>query len=156
MLVDINEKDISKVAKGQSAVFTVAALSGKELQGRITYIADIVDEATHTVKARLTVDNPGRTLKPEMFATVQLARSPHAGTVIAVAEEALQDVDGKKVLFVTKNGTDFSARPVGVGRIAEGLVEIASGLMEGERYAAKGSFILKSELKKGELEGDAP
>jgi cobalt-zinc-cadmium efflux system membrane fusion protein len=35
------------------------------------------------------------------------------------------------------------------------LVEILSGIKEGERYAIKGAFILKSELKKGELEGDA-
>ena len=156
VLVDINEKDISKVAKGQSAVFTVAALPGKELQCRITYIADMVDEATHTVKARLTVANPGRILKPEMFATVQLVQTSQAETVIAVSEEALQEVDGKKVLFVTKNGSDFSARPVAVGSITDGLVEITSGLVEGERYAVRGSFILKSELKKGELEGDAP
>ncbi len=156
VLVDINEKDISKVVKGQAAVFTVAALPGKELEGRITYIADMVDEATHTVKARLTVANPGRILKPEMFATVQLVESSQAVSVIAVAEEALQDVDGKKVLFVTKNSIDFSAHPVSVGRITDGLVEITSGLIEGERYAVKGSFILKSELKKGELEGDAP
>ena len=32
-----------------------------------------------------------------------------------------------------------------------GLVEIVSGLKEGDRYAAKGAFILKSEVKKGEL-----
>jgi cobalt-zinc-cadmium efflux system membrane fusion protein len=34
------------------------------------------------------------------------------------------------------------------------MIEIVSGLKEGERYAIKGSFILKSELKKGELAGD--
>jgi cobalt-zinc-cadmium efflux system membrane fusion protein len=30
-------------------------------------------------------------------------------------------------------------------------VEVTAGLKEGERYAAKGGFLLKSELKKGEL-----
>jgi cobalt-zinc-cadmium efflux system membrane fusion protein len=33
------------------------------------------------------------------------------------------------------------------------MIEIVSGLRLGERYAVKGAFILKSELKKGELEG---
>jgi cobalt-zinc-cadmium efflux system membrane fusion protein len=31
------------------------------------------------------------------------------------------------------------------------MVEIVSGLKEGENYAIKGSFILKSEVKKGEM-----
>jgi cobalt-zinc-cadmium efflux system membrane fusion protein len=31
------------------------------------------------------------------------------------------------------------------------MAEVLSGLKEGERYAAKGSFLLKSELQKGEL-----
>ncbi|MCX6178706.1 MAG: efflux RND transporter periplasmic adaptor subunit [Chlorobiales bacterium] len=154
VLVDINEKDISKVQKGQLAVFTVAALPGQKLQGRITYIADVVDEATHTVKARLTVANSGRKLKPEMFATVELTQPSLAVTALAVPEEALQDIDGKKVLFVTGNGTDFLPRPVEAGRISGGMVEIVSGLKDKERYAAKGSFILKSELKRSELEGD--
>ena len=156
VLVDINEKDISMVSKGQSADFTVVALPAEKLHGTVTYIADQVDEATHTVKARLSVVNSSRTLKPEMFATVELAKPSHALMVVAVPEEALQEIDGKKVLFVTGNGSDFSVRSVEAGRITDGMVEIVSGLKEGERYAAKGSFILKSELKKGELEGDAP
>ena len=35
--------------------------------------------------------------------------------------------------------------------MAGGMVEIVSGLKEGERYAVKGAFILKSEVKKGEV-----
>ena len=49
--------------------------------------------------------------------------------------------------------TEFEARPVETGRAAGGMVEIVSGLKEGERYAVKGAFMLKSEQKKGELEG---
>ncbi|HEX2768963.1 MAG TPA: efflux RND transporter periplasmic adaptor subunit, partial [Geobacteraceae bacterium] len=116
------------------------------------YIADLLDETTRTVKARIEVANPGRKLKPEMFATVELALPADSPPVLAVPEDTLQDLDGKKVLFVmAENGTEFAARPVETGRVAGGAVEIVSGLKEGERYAVKGGFILKSELKKGEL-----
>ena len=91
-----------------------------------------------------------------MFATVELALPADAPPVLAVPEDALQDIDGKKVLFaMTEKGDEFEPRKVEPGRAAGGMVEIVSGLKEGERYAVKGSFILKSELKKGELEGDA-
>jgi cobalt-zinc-cadmium efflux system membrane fusion protein len=156
VLVDIHEKDLYKVHKGQAAIVTVSAYPDLKLKGRITYIADLVNEATRTVKARVAVANPGRKLKPEMFASVELALPTDASPVLAVPEDAMQDIDGKKILFVmTEKGDEFEPRKVELGRAAGGMVEIVSGLKEGERYAVKGSFTLKAELKKGELEGDA-
>ena len=151
VMVDINEKDLAKVRKGQAAIVTVGAFPDLKLKGRITYIADLVDEATRTVKARIEVKNPGRKLKPEMFATVELALAADAPPVIAIPEDALQDLDGKKVVFVAEGEAEFGARQAQAGRTAGGMIEIISGLKEGERYAVKGAFILKSELKKGEV-----
>ncbi|QSV46667.1 efflux RND transporter periplasmic adaptor subunit [Geobacter benzoatilyticus] len=151
VMVDINEKDLAKVHRGQPAAVTVSAFPELKLKGRITYIADLVDEATRTVKARVEVANPGRKLKPEMFASVELALAADAPPVLAVPEDAVQDLDGEKVVFVAEGSDEFAARPVQTGRAAGGLVEIVSGLAEGENYAVKGSFILKSELKKGEM-----
>ena len=154
VMVDINEKDLAKVRKGQAAIVSVGAFPDMKLKGRITYIADLVDQATRTVKARVEVANPGRKLKPEMFATVELALAADAPPVLAIPEDALQDLDGKKVVFVADNETEFEVRQVQIGRVAGGLIEIVSGLKEGERYALKGSFILKSEAKKGEMKDE--
>ncbi|HLO26865.1 MAG TPA: efflux RND transporter periplasmic adaptor subunit [Geobacteraceae bacterium] len=154
VMVDINEKDLAKVHKGQAATVIVGAFPDLKLKGRITYIADLVNESTRTVKARIEVANPGRKLKPEMFATVELALAVDAPSVLAVPEDALQDLDGKKVVFIVENETEFAARQVQTGRAAGGMVEIVSGLKEGERYAVKGAFILKSELKKGEMKDE--
>ncbi|MRR34447.1 efflux RND transporter periplasmic adaptor subunit [bacterium] len=153
VLVDIHEKDLAKVRRGQSATVIVSAFPEVKFRGRITYLADLVDEATRTVKARVEVANPGRKLKPEMFATVELALAADAPPVLAVPEDAVQELDGRKLIFVAENDTEFAARPVELGRASGGMVEVVSGLKEGERYAAKGAFILKSELKKGEIEG---
>ena len=151
VLVDVNEKDLAKVRKGQSATVKVGAFPDKTFKGRITYIADMVDEATRTVKARIEVLNPGRILKPEMFATVELTLPAAGPPVLAVPEDAIQELEGKKVLFVTEDGTEFSPREIRLGAAAGGLIEVTGGLKEGERYAAKGGFLLKSELMKGEL-----
>jgi cobalt-zinc-cadmium efflux system membrane fusion protein len=153
VLVDINEKDLAKVGKGQAATVTVGAFPDLVFAGKITYIADLVDEATRTVKARLEVPNPERRLKPEMFATVALSLPAETPPILAVPEDAIQEIEGQKVVFVTEDGTEFAPRPLELGRAAGGLVEVVGGLAAGERYAAKGSFLLKSELKKGELGG---
>jgi cobalt-zinc-cadmium efflux system membrane fusion protein len=151
VLVDINEKDLAKVYKGQDAIVTVGAFPDLRLKGRITHIADLVDEAARTVKARVELANPGRKLKPEMFATVALALPADTPPVLAVPEEALQELHGEKVLFVTEDGAEFEPRKVALGRMTGGMAEVISGLSEGERYVARGSFLLKSELQKGEL-----
>nr|WP_246545457.1 efflux RND transporter periplasmic adaptor subunit [Pelotalea chapellei] len=153
VLVDIHEKDLAKVHRGQAATVIVGAFPDQKFRGRITYIADLVDEATRTVKARVEVPNPGRKLKPEMFATVELALAADTPPVLAVPEEAVQELDGKKLVFVAEKETEFEPRPVELGRTSGGMVEVVSGLKEGERYAVKGAFTLKSELKKGEIEG---
>jgi cobalt-zinc-cadmium efflux system membrane fusion protein len=153
VMVDINEKDLSRVRTGQNATVIIGAYPDLTFRGRINHLADAVDQATRTVKARIEVANPGRKLKPEMFATVELALQPDAPPVLAVPEDALQEVNGRKVLFVAENDTEFEPRPVETGRTAAGMVEIVSGLKEGERYAVKGSFMLKAEQKKSELEG---
>jgi len=154
VLVDIHEKDLAKVRRGQAATVIVGAFPDKKFRGRITYLADLVDEATRTVKARVEVPNPGRKLKPEMFATVELAIAADAPPVLAVPEEAVLELDGKKVIFVAEKETEFEPRVVELGRTVGGMVEVVSGLKEGERYATKGAFTLKSELKKEELEDD--
>lgn len=154
VMVDVNEKDLAKVHKGQHATVTVAAYPDLKFRGRITHIADQVDEATRTLKARVEVQNSGRKLKPEMFATVELTLPSDAPPVLAVPEDALQELDGKKVLFVTSNGTEFTPRSVELGRASGGKVEVTSGLNEGERYAVKGGFLMKAELKKGEMGED--
>jgi len=151
VLVDINEKDLAKVYKGQDAIVTVGAFPDLKLKGRITHIADLVDEAARTVKARVEVANLGRKLKPEMFATVELTLPADTPPALAVPEEALQELHGGKVLFVTEDGAEFEPRKVALGRMTGGMAEVISGLKEGERYVAKGSFLLKSELQKGEL-----
>lgn len=151
VMVDINEKDLAKVRKGQAAIVTVGAFPDQKLKGRITYIADLVNDATRTVKARIAVANPGRKLKPEMFATVELALPADTPPVLAVSEDAFQELEGRKVLFVTDNDIEFEPRKVELGRVSGGMAEVVSGLKEGERFAVKGSFLLKSELQKGEL-----
>ncbi|QEM68861.1 efflux RND transporter periplasmic adaptor subunit [Geobacter sp. FeAm09] len=154
VVVDINEKDLAKIHRGQTASVSVGAFPDLKLKGRITYIADLVDPNTRTVKARIEVPNTGRKLKPEMFATIELALAADAAPVLAVPEDAIQDLDGRKVVFVAEGKDEFVARTIQAGRATGGMVEIVSGLKEGEQLAVKGSFILKSEVKKGEMKDD--
>ncbi len=60
-------------------------------------------------------------------------------------------MDGEKVVFIeTSDG--FAVRHVRLGRSDAESVEILDGLDPGERYVAKGGFVLKAELGKASFE----
>lgn len=68
---------------------------------------------------------------------------------LTVPADAIQTLESGPVVFVqVKEG--FRARPVVVGRQAEGRTEIVSGLTGQERIASTNTFLLKAELSKGE------
>ena len=70
---------------------------------------------------------------------------------LAVPASALQQVEGKDVVFVRRSKTTFEKREVEKGVTVKDLVEIVSGLKPGEPVVTQGAFHLKSILAGGEL-----
>ena len=152
VVIDIYEKDASRLRPGTGVKVSVTAFPEKTFKGKISYIADVVDENTRTEKARVTIDNSSGLLKPGMFATVLTeATSGGAERIITVPEEAVI-IDGtKRYVFIQTAPDKFIIREIAAGRTLGSRLEVTGGLKEGEMVAVKGAFILKSELKKGEL-----
>ncbi|MBP1750011.1 MAG: family efflux pump rane fusion protein [Deltaproteobacteria bacterium] len=156
VVIDVYEKDMSRLKVGTGVKVSVTAFPDKVFKGKLSYISDVVDEKTRTEKARVTIDNASGLLKPGMFASV-LIEARHVGgeRLIAVPEEAVQNEGSARYVFVRVSPDKFARRDIEVGRTLGKSLEVTTGLKEGEVLAVKGAFILKSELKKGELEGDA-
>ncbi|QAY75318.1 efflux RND transporter periplasmic adaptor subunit [Sphingosinicella sp. BN140058] len=74
-----------------------------------------------------------------------------AADTIVVPADAVQNVEGRSVVFVA-DGSGFRATPVVAGRSAAGRTEILKGLTGRERIAGRGAFLLKAELSKSEAE----
>jgi membrane fusion protein, heavy metal efflux system len=152
VVIDVYEKDISRLRVGAGVKVSVTAFPGKIFKGKVSYIADVVDEKTRTEKARVTIDNTSGLLKPGMFATV-LTEATRGGSErrITVPEEAVLIDGGKQCVFVQVSPDKFQRREIETGRMLGKTLEVIAGLQPGERVAVQGAFILKSELKKGEL-----
>ena len=70
---------------------------------------------------------------------------------IVLREEAVQQVEGRDVVFVQVRG-GLQAVPVTVGQRASGHVEILEGLRPGLIVVTEGAFVLKSQLGASEAE----
>ena len=102
----IPEKDIpyirpDQTGTGQSVEVHVAAYPGQAFQGRITYVGDVLDPATRTMRLRLELPNPERKLKPAMYATVRVYSEPEANALL-IPESAVQRDRDRQFVFVER------------------------------------------------------
>jgi cobalt-zinc-cadmium efflux system membrane fusion protein len=111
----------------------------------------VLDPATRTMRLRVTVLNPDRLLKPEMFATVRVYASP-TPDALTVPLAAVQNGPTGKMVFVQRGTNDFEVRMVKVGSEQGEVVTVSEGVSAGEQVVTKGSFMLKSEMERHKIE----
>lgn len=146
-LAEVDETKLSRLTVGLPVEIRVAAYPGESFQGTVIFIGDTLDPKTRRVTVRCQAPNLQGKLKPQMYATLSFGEGePQA--VLAVPSRAIQELDGKTVVFVAEDAGKFSAREVVLGSETEGWVEILSGATAGEKIVTAGSFLLKSELSK--------
>ena len=156
--VDVYEADFKRVQVGAKATVTPVALPGETFEGRVRSMGGVVDTASHTFKVRVIVENESRRLRPGMFAQVHIDAPVSVPTTDAVSlpEVAVQDLNGKSVVFVTTTVPGrFVVRPIVTGsRTGNGFVNVTSGLRVGEQVVVKGAFQIKAELMKASFGED--
>jgi cobalt-zinc-cadmium efflux system membrane fusion protein len=151
VIANVPEKDVAFIRKDQTVEMVAAAYPHALFPGTITYIGDVLDPATRTMRVRITASNPDRLLKPEMFALVRVYAAPEP-SALAVPLRAVQNGPAGKIVFVERADGEFEARAVRVGEEYGDAVVILDGVREGERVVAEGSFALKSEMERHKIE----
>ena len=150
IIAQVPEQHLPLLRKGLAVEVSVRAYPGTTFPARITYIGDALEPETRTVEVRCELNNPGRQLKTEMLATLAIRTGGSREAVVAPLA-AVQNVEGKEVLFVPEGEFSFRVRRVQVGRHSESGMEIVSGLQAGEKVVVDGAFHLKSELLKARM-----
>lgn len=157
VILDVFERDLPHVGRGQQVRFTMDAWPGESFAGTIDWVGSIVETDARTIEVRLVVDNPDHRLKPGMFGRADLgAIESTLPPTVVVPAAAVQEVEGRSSIFVEEEEGHFEARPVTLGERNAVEVQVLSGLKAGETIVVAGAFTLKSELAKSELgEGHA-
>ena len=140
---EVYEKDLGRIQLGQTAFITVDTYPGEKFPGRVSYVSDSLDAQTRTVRVRCEVPNADHRLKLEMFVSVRLP-TKFSRKAIAVPSGAIQDLEGKSVVFVRAGQTRFEIRRIQPGSIVDGQTEVAAGIRAGEVIVVQGAFHLKS------------
>jgi multidrug efflux pump subunit AcrA (membrane-fusion protein) len=149
--LSVYRRDLARVHTG-AQVFIDPGDGGAPIETRIAYVSPVGSSETQSALARAIVANPDQRLRPGLFVTGRLTLSERK-VAVAVKSSALQTIDNQTVVFV-RNGDKFEARDVETGERDPQFVEITFGVLAGDKYAARNSFILKSEMGKGAADND--
>lgn len=128
---NIYEQDLDKIKNGQQVRAKVASVSDRTFIGKIAVIGSVVEGETRVVPVKAQLSNINGTLKPGMFAELEVMTSQADTTATVIPSSAIVDVDGKKLVYL-QNGDSFQSVEVTLGQTSGDLVEVKSGLFEGD------------------------
>ena len=140
------ERHFQTLAVGQTIEVEVAAYPQVLFTGRVTAISPRVAAKTRNVILRATMENPGRTLRPGMFARVAVLNGG-VDDVLTLPRTAVSFFPYGNSVFVIKETEEdllVERRQVTTGRIREGRVEIIAGLELGARVVSAGQLKLRN------------
>ena len=170
LILDVRQEDRHKVAVGQSVRFTPDG-ENRDVAGHIDWLGQEIDPKTRTVKVRVFVANEDGRFRSKSFGSAIISTRPKA-LVLAVPEGAIQWEGCSHIVFAKEKADRFEVRKVqpGIRRDGfveidpgievklfldpllllseDGVVEIKSGVREGDQIVVLGSHVLKSKLFK--------
>lgn len=142
----ITAADTSRIATGSEA--TIVPASGSPVPARVQAVTPTAMGAARTATVVVVPTQAVNGLVVGEGVQVRLRTQPGDAAALSVPEDAVQNLDGKDVLFVrTEHG--FRAQPVLVGTRSGGAAQILSGARAGEQVATRNAFLLKAEMNKG-------
>jgi HlyD family secretion protein len=133
----IDEADIGRVQAGQIARIRVETFRDRTFTGRVARISPMGTEkdSVTSFEVRVSIDNPGKELKPNMTANAEIVLEEHPNSLLipeaAVAYDAQRNAFVEIVAPDTRSGRQRVRVALGIGNGTS--VQVLDGLKEGDR-----------------------
>jgi multidrug efflux pump subunit AcrA (membrane-fusion protein) len=139
----IPEREVGQLREGLIAEVRLQAYPGEVFTAKIIRVSPVVDPASRTKKIVLHFDHPDSRINPGMFARIKLNTRIYQD-VIAIPTDAIVQNLGLDFVFVYDGNTSgrVQRREVKTGASVDGLIEIKSGIDEGDRVIIQGQQFL--------------
>jgi HlyD family secretion protein len=126
--VSVSEVDVNKLAVGQEANITFAAVSGKTYKGVVVQVGKAGSSTSGVVEfyATIKVNDADDNVKPGFSATISIVTSKVQNVLLVPNLAVVTNTSGKTFVMVSKNGT---STPVAVelGSKSDLYTEVKSG-----------------------------
>ena len=142
--MDVYEKDIGLMHVGATVLVRVPAYPDETFTATVSYISQVVEETTRTVKVRCILPNADIRLLPAMYAAIDVRSEPDDQAVV-VPLTALFTEGESDWLFVAIGDGHYQKRPVKAGLRLKDRAVILEGLHSAERLVVDGALLLRTE-----------
>lgn len=145
VIADVLEADLSAVRPGMSARVALPQGGRGSTTATVTFLQPSLDPVTRTMKVRLEVPGVRLRLRPGMFVDVEfLLAGPRR---LTVPLDAVLDTGQRKVVFADLGDGYLTPKAVETGEQLGDRVVVTSGLAEGQRIVASGTFLVDAESR---------
>ena len=141
----VPEREYRNVDPGQTVGIEIDALGGDTIVATVSRVSPVVDPQTGTFKITVEIIDQQRRIKPGMFGRIGVIYDVH-DDALQIPRSAIIEDQGKASVFVVED--DHAARRlVETGYSNKGMVEIISGLQDGEQVVTVGQASLKQDSR---------
>ncbi len=139
----VPEREYRQLSAGQPVAIDIDALAGQRIVAAVTRVSPIVDPDTGTFKITVEISDEQRRIKPGMFARLSIVYDRHENALQVPRSAIVEDAGGSSV-FVVEEGI-ARRRPVETGFSEKGMIEVTSGLDDGDAVITVGQVGLKED-----------
>jgi Cu(I)/Ag(I) efflux system membrane fusion protein len=154
-MIEVAERDLGSLAVGQPVTVRARGFPARDFSGKISIVYPQVNRETRTARVRVELGNPDLALLADMYvdADIEIGGSE---AVLSVPESSVLDTGSRQAVLVDKGEGRFEPRDVTIGRRGGGLIEIRSGVKDGEPVVVAANFLIDAESNlKAALKGFA-
>jgi HlyD family secretion protein len=135
VVVQIDEKNLSQLKLGQTALGSADAYPQQRFAAELFYINPGIDALRGSVEVKLRVPQPPEYLRQDMTASVDIEVGRRA-SALTIPSGAVFDAAGAQPWVLAIEGRHAVRRPVKLGLKGDGRVEVVAGLAAGEQVVA--------------------
>ena len=142
----LTDKDIVKLALGDSGRVYMDAFPGVVFRGEIIELGSVADPVTGTYETELLLDKTLPEFRKGFISRVEVYPEKLSRSLVVPIEALLDASDNLAYLFTHEKGTATRKR-VRIGAILDGQVVVQDGISEGELVITDGAKYLSSGEK---------
>ena len=146
VVADLFEADAQSITEGALAKVSSPSIPDvAALDGKVEMVSAVVDPAKHTIPIRVRLDNPGKALRPHVYAQVRFLTG-QAAQGVEVQSAAVMTDGTQSYVYVQEKSGHFVKRVVVAGPVRDNRVLVISGLASGETVVEDGGVLLDNQI----------
>ena len=142
LVANVRESDAPRVKVGAPVEVSVLAYPGRVFNAQLSYVAPSLDPNSRRLPVRAEIENAGRELLPEMFASFRIISGDSRVRPAVPPESIVYEGARARVWVARPDQKTVVSREIEVGVTVNSLVEVRKGLSVGEVVVASGTLFI--------------